>query len=54
MIKIKTQQDSCGFTADIVTAFLEVELDDQDKDATRFLWLKDLHQEVTKANIQIF
>eukprot|EP00117_Sycon_ciliatum_P039449 scpid9122/ scgid5519/ len=40
-----------GITSDIEKAFLQVGLDEPDRDYTRFLWLKDISQPVSPANL---
>ena len=46
-ILLKFRTHRIAFTADIEKAFLQVELNNQDMDATRLLWLKDIKNPLT-------
>lgn len=59
------QPDLCGLLirfclhpiavmADVEKAFLNIGLHDQDRDATRFLWLKNLKNAITEQNLEVF
>lgn len=40
-----------GLTADVEKAFLQVGLQEPDRDVTRFLWLKNLNEPATESNL---
>ena len=40
-----------GNIADIEKAFLQIALQSKERDATKFLWLKDIKQPVSPSNL---
>ena len=40
--------------ADIEKAFLQIELNERDREVTKFLWLKDVRRPLTTDNLAIF
>ncbi|XP_037296552.1 uncharacterized protein LOC115448841 [Manduca sexta] len=48
---IKFREHPIGIVADVEKAFLQLGLQNQDRDVTRFLWLKDVNREVCTDNI---
>ena len=48
LLKFRTHR--IAFTADIEKAFLQNELNNQGRDATRFLWLKDINKSLNSAD----
>ena len=53
-ILIKFRKHKVAFVADIEKAFLQITLHQNDRDATRFLWLKDINKSFDDDNIQTF
>ena len=53
-ILIKFRKHKVAFVADIEKAFLQIALHQNDRDTTRFLWLKDTNKSFDDDNIQTF
>ena len=51
---LRFRKKRIGIIADIEKAFLQVGLHQVDRDVIRFIWLKDIHENVTDNNTQIF
>ncbi|XP_063369404.1 uncharacterized protein LOC134657768 [Cydia amplana] len=51
---IKFRTGKVGITADVEKAFLQIGLQNEDRDVTRFLWVKDPSKELTDDNIRHF
>ena len=49
-ILLKFRTNIIAFTVDIKKAFGQIELNNQDRDATSFLWLKDINKSVNGAD----
>ena len=49
-ILLKFRTNIIAFTVDIKKAFRQIELNNQDRDATSFLWLKDINKSVNGAD----
>ena len=49
-ILLKFRTNIIAFTIDIEKAFRQIELNNQDRDATSFLWLKDINKSVNGAD----
>lgn len=51
---LKFRMGKIGITADVEKAFLQVALQEDDRDVTRFLWVKDPSKELTQDNLMEF
>ena len=49
-ILLKFRTNIIAFTVDIEKAFRQIELNNQDRDTTSFLWLKDINKSVNGAD----
>ena len=49
-ILLKFRTNIIAFTVDIKKAFRQIELNNLDRDATSFLWLKDINKSVNGAD----
>lgn len=53
-ILLKFRIHRIAIIADIEKAFLQIELDERDRDATRFLWLKDVEKPADDNNLEVY
>ena len=51
-VLLRFRMNKIALIADIKKAYLQLQLNPQDRDVTRFLWVKDIHKDVTVDNIQ--
>ena len=51
---LRFRTNKVALVADIEKAFLQIALQESERDVTRFLWLKNLKKPVTEDNIQIY
>ena len=51
-VLLRFRMNKIAFTADIKKAYLQLQLNPQHRDVTRFLWVKGIHKDVTVDNIQ--
>ena len=51
---LRFRTHNTAIVADIEKAFLQISLQEQDRDVTRFLWLKDINKPVVPSNINIY
>ena len=52
LLRFRTYETA--IVADIEKTFLQINLQEQDRDVTRFLWLKDINKPFIPSNIDIF
>ena len=52
LLRFRTQ--NIGIVSDIEKAFLQIGIQEDQRDVTRFLWLKDIDKPVTDDNLQIY
>ena len=52
LLRFRTYETA--IVADIEKGFLQINLQEQDRDVTRFLWLKDINKSVIPSNIDVF
>ena len=50
---LRFRMKKIGLVSDIEKAFLQVGLQEADRDVTRFLWLKDIQKPVCKDNLLV-
>lgn len=48
---VKFRYHQIGISADVEKAFLQIGLQEKDRDVTRFLWIKDLKKPVSEENL---
>ena len=53
-ILLRFRMKKYGIVADIKKAYLQLELNPEDRDVTRFLWLKDINQSYSRDNVQAY